>query len=60
MNKHKIALSGMSLLIDKLAANPNCGMVIDSDRAYSYPTHDSRQTGHAKINRAAKKRRNKK
>ncbi|MEY0234120.1 hypothetical protein [Providencia manganoxydans] len=55
MNKHRIVLSGMSLLIDKLAANPSCGMIIDSDRAYSYPAHDSHQTGHAKINRTAKK-----
>ncbi|NIA76376.1 hypothetical protein HBA43_19555 [Providencia rettgeri] len=60
MNKHKIALMGFALSMVSMAAQTELWAINHSRSWYSYPTSTKRITGHAKINRAAKKRRNKK
>lgn len=64
MNRLQIAIAGLGAKLGlSLASNPEqlSPWVMDDERqVYSYPTSTKRITGHAKINRAAKKRRNKK
>ncbi|MEQ5622518.1 hypothetical protein [Providencia rettgeri] len=57
MNKHKIALIGVALSMVSMAAQTTSWAINHSRSWYSYPTSTKRITGHAKINRAAKKRR---
>ncbi|EPF8142226.1 hypothetical protein [Providencia rettgeri] len=53
-------ISKMAIAMASLASQ-NALWAINHGRSwYSYPTSTKRITGHAKINRAAKKRRNKK
>lgn len=59
MNKHKIALMGAALSMASIAAQSASLAINHSHSWYSYPTSNKRITGHAKINRAAKKRKNK-
>ncbi|MBG5892564.1 hypothetical protein [Providencia rettgeri] len=57
MNRLQIAIAGLGLSIAS-KPEPFIPWVMDSEcHAYSYPTSTKRITGHAKINRAAKKRR---
>ncbi|WP_350024786.1 hypothetical protein [Providencia rettgeri] len=61
MNRLQIAVAGLGAKLGlSLASNPEpfIQWVMDDElQAYSYPTSTKRITGHAKINRAAKKRR---
>lgn len=61
MNRLQIAIAGIGAKLGlSLASNPEpfIPWVMEDERhAYSYPTPTKRITGHAKINRAAKKRR---
>ncbi|EKH6498466.1 hypothetical protein AB7282_00315 [Providencia huaxiensis] len=64
MNRLQIAIADLCARIGfSVAQNPeqlSPWVMEDERQAYSYPTSTKRITGHAKINRAAKKRRNKK
>lgn len=60
MNKHKIALMGFALSMVSMTAQTASWDINHSRSWYSYPMSTKRITGHAKINRAAKQRRNKK
>ncbi|UNH31675.1 hypothetical protein [Moellerella wisconsensis] len=64
MNRLQIAIAGIGAKLGlSLVSNPEpfIPWVMENERqVYSYPTSTNRITGHAKINRAAKKRRNKK
>lgn len=57
MNKNKIALMGFALSMVSMAAQTASWAINHSRSCYSYPMSTKRITGHAKINRAAKKRR---
>ncbi|MBQ0532639.1 hypothetical protein J7S73_21585 [Providencia rettgeri] len=61
MNRLQIAIAGLSAKLGlSLASNPEpfIPWVMEDERqVYSYPISTKRITGHAKINRAAKKRR---
>ncbi|MTC71975.1 hypothetical protein [Providencia sp. wls1914] len=57
MNKHKISLMGFALSMVSMAAQTASWAINHSRSWYSYPISTNRITGHAKINRAAKKRR---
>ncbi|HHR5847326.1 TPA: hypothetical protein ACS7XE_001505 [Providencia alcalifaciens] len=57
MNKHKIALMGFALSMVSMAEQTASWSINHSRSWYSYPISTKRITGHAKINRAAKKRR---
>ncbi|MEX6325197.1 hypothetical protein AB6F65_09970 [Providencia hangzhouensis] len=57
MNRLQIAIAGLGLSIAS-KPEPFIPWVMEDERhSYSYPTSTKRITGHAKINRAAKKRR---
>ncbi|AND12567.1 hypothetical protein AC442_18285 [Proteus mirabilis] len=64
MNRLQIAVAnlcgriGFSIAQNSKQLSP--WVMEDERQVYSYPTSTKRITGHAKINRAAKKRRNKK
>ncbi|EPN6881864.1 hypothetical protein QDQ39_19810 [Providencia rettgeri] len=53
-------ISRMAIAMASLSAQNALWAINHSRSWYSYPTSTKRITGHAKINRAAKKRRNKK
>ncbi|HIH5821198.1 TPA: hypothetical protein ACYRPQ_003590 [Proteus mirabilis] len=57
MNKHKIALMGAALSMASIAAQTASWAINHSHSWHSYPISIKRITGHAKINREAKKRR---
>ncbi|RFT09512.1 hypothetical protein DYB39_14370 [Providencia rettgeri] len=57
MNKNKIALMGVALSMVSMAAQTASWAINHGRSCYSYPMSTKRITGHAKINRAAKKRR---
>lgn len=61
MNRLQVAIAGLCAKLGlSIASKPELfiPLVMDDERhAYSYPISTKRITGHAKINRAAKKRR---
>ncbi|RFT12239.1 hypothetical protein DYB39_04065 [Providencia rettgeri] len=57
MNRLQIAIAGLAHSV-VFTPEPFIPWVMENERqVYSYPTSTKRITGHAKINRAAKKRR---
>ncbi|HHP7419547.1 TPA: hypothetical protein ACSC6I_000654 [Providencia rettgeri] len=53
-------ISKMAIAMESLASQNALRAINRNSYWYNYPTSTKRITGHAKINRAAKKRRNKK